>query len=450
MGTIFCRPPRRAGLIGFKGVSALLLLYLLGILVLSEKIPTKFTMSTKLTETLQLPCGATLKNRLGKSAMSENMGSRGYTSNEKFNRLYARWAEGGIGLLITGNVMVDRFALGEAHNVVIEQRIQDPNLPLWAAAGKKEGTHIWVQLNHPGKQSPKFLSKEPVAPSAIPLKKPLDRLFNTPRALTESEIFDIIARFAYAAKVCKESGFTGVQIHGAHGYLVSQFLSPTHNQRNDQWGGSIENRMRFVEEVYLAIRKEVGAAFPVGIKLNSADFQKGGFTQEDSMAVVKRLSDLGMDLIEISGGTYETPAMMGAKVKASTRAREAYFLDYCEEVRKLVSSPLMLTGGFRSLQGMEEALDSCACDIIGVARSLAIQPDFPNQLLSGATVTSQVKPLTTGWKFLDKTFPLEIIWYTDQLHLMGEGKEPNLKKSALGSVWTMVYKLGKNSLKKVR
>ena len=407
-------------------------------------------MSTKLTETLQLPCGATLKNRLGKSAMSENMGSRGYTSNEKFNRLYARWAEGGIGLLITGNVMVDRFALGEAHNVVIEQRIQDPNLPLWAAAGKKEGTHIWVQLNHPGKQSPKFLSKQPVAPSAIPLKKPLDRLFNTPRALTESEIFDIIARFAYAAKVCQESGFTGVQIHGAHGYLVSQFLSPTHNQRNDQWGGSIENRMRFVEEVYLAIRKEVGAAFPVGIKLKSADFQKGGFTQEDSMAVVKRLSDLGMDLIEISGGTYETPAMMGAKVKASTRAREAYFLDYCEEVRKLVSSPLMLTGGFRSLQGMEEALDSCACDIIGVARSLAIQPDFPNQLLSGATVTSQVKPLTTGWKFLDKTFPLEIIWYTDQLHLMGEGKEPNLKKSALGSVWSMVYKLGKNSLKKVR
>ena len=418
--------------------------------MLSELIPTKFAMSSKLTETLQLPCGAILKNRLGKSAMSENMGSRGYTSNEKFNRLYGRWAEGGIGLLITGNVMVDQFALGEAHNVVIEQGIQDSNLPLWAAAGKKNGTHIWVQLNHPGKQSPKFLSKEPVAPSAIPLKKPLDRLFNTPRALSEEEIRDIIARFAYAAKVCKESGFTGVQIHGAHGYLVSQFLSPTHNQRNDQWGGSLENRMRFVTEVYKAIREAVGDAFPVGIKLNSADFQKGGFTQEDSMGVVKKLSELGMDLVEISGGTYESPAMMGAKIKASTQAREAYFLDYCEEVRKLVSSPLMLTGGFRSLQGMEEALASGACDVIGVARSLAIQPDFPNQLLSGASVTSQVKPLTTGWKFLDKTFPLEIIWYTDQLHLMGEGKEPNLKKSALGSVWSMVYKLGKNSLKKVR
>uniref|UniRef100_UPI004047B9D3 NADH:flavin oxidoreductase/NADH oxidase family protein n=1 Tax=Algoriphagus sp. TaxID=1872435 RepID=UPI004047B9D3 len=407
-------------------------------------------MSTKLTETLQLPCGAILKNRIGKSAMSENMGSRGYTSNEKFNRLYARWEEGGIGLLITGNVMVDRFALGEAHNVVIEQGIQDANLPLWAAAGKKGGTHIWVQLNHPGKQSPKFLSKQPVAPSSISLKKPLDRLFNTPRALTEAEILDIIARFAYAAKVCKESRFTGVQIHGAHGYLVSQFLSPTHNQRKDRWGGSLENRMRFVEEVYLTIRKEVGADFPIGIKLNSADFQKGGFTKEDSTAVVKRLSDLGMDLIEISGGTYESPAMMGAAQKDSTKAREAYFLDYCEEVRKLVTCPLMLTGGFRSAEGMNAALASGACDVIGVARSLAIQPDFPNQLMSGATVTSQVKPLTTGWKFLDKTFPLEIIWYTDQLHLMGEGKNPSPKKSALGSVLSMVYKLGKNAIKRVR
>lgn len=404
----------------------------------------------QLSDTLTLPCGAILKNRIGKSAMSENMGSRGYTSNEKFNRLYARWAEGGVGLLITGNVMVDRFALGEPHNVVIEQGIQDANLPLWAAAGKREGTHIWVQLNHPGKQSPKFLSKEPVAPSAIPLKKPLDRLFNTPRALTETEILDLIARFAYAAKICKESGFTGVQIHGAHGYLVSQFLSPTHNQRTDRWGGSLENRMRFVKEVYLAIRREVGDSFPVSIKLNSADFQKGGFTQEDSMEVIKQLSVLGMDLIEISGGTYEAPAMMGAAQKESTKTREAYFLTYCEEVRKLVHSPLMLTGGFRSARGMNAALESGACDVIGIARSLAIQPDFPNQLLSGAAVTSQVKPLTTGWKFLDKTFPLEIIWYTEQLHLMGKGKEPNFKKSALGSVFSMLYQMGINSLKKVR
>ncbi|MDA0315646.1 MAG: NADH:flavin oxidoreductase/NADH oxidase family protein [Bacteroidetes bacterium] len=407
-------------------------------------------MSSKLIENLELPCGATLKNRLGKSAMSENMGSPLFVANPSFATLYSRWAAGGAGLLLTGNVMVDSRALGEAKNVVIEKNKVDPQLKSWAEAGKKNGTHIWVQLNHPGKQSPKFLSKEPVAPSAIPLKKPLDRLFATPRALSEEEILEIIERFSYAAKVCQESGFTGVQIHGAHGYLVSQFLSPTHNQRNDQWGGSLENRMRFVTKVYQAIRKEVGHAFPVGIKLNSADFQKGGFTKEDSMAVVKKLSELGMDLIEISGGTYESPAMMGAKVKASTQAREAYFLDYCEEVRKLVSTPLMLTGGFRSLQGMEEALATGACDLVGLGRSIAIQPNFPNELLAGRPVTSLVKPLTTGWKFLDNIFPLEIIWYTNQLHLMGQGKNPDTKRSTLKAVFSFLFAMGKNGFKKVR
>jgi 2,4-dienoyl-CoA reductase-like NADH-dependent reductase (Old Yellow Enzyme family) len=409
------------------------------------------TMSTiTITDSLTLPCGVIIKNRIGKSAMSENMGSKGFLSNHSFQTVYERWANGGTGLLITGNVMVDQRALGEARNVVIEKGINDLSLKEWANAGKKNNTQIWVQLNHPGKQSPKFLSSVPVAPSAIPLKKPLNRVFNTPRALSDAEIKEIIERFAYAAKVCKESGFTGVQIHGAHGYLVSQFLSPTHNQRTDQWGGSIENRMRFVSEIYQAIRSEVGPEFPVSIKLNSADFQKGGFTKEDSMAVVKHLSELGMDLIEISGGTYETPVMTGTNVKESTKAREAYFLDYCEEVRKIVKSPLMLTGGFRSSQGMNDALATGACDMVGIARSLAINPDFSNELLSGKDVKSMVKPLSTGFPFLDRTFPLEIVWYTDQIHLMGKGQDPNIQRSPLRSVLSMVLELGMNGLRKVR
>jgi 2,4-dienoyl-CoA reductase-like NADH-dependent reductase (Old Yellow Enzyme family) len=409
------------------------------------------TMSTiTITDSLTLPCGVIIKNRIGKSAMSENMGSKGFLSNHSFQTVYERWAYGGTGLLITGNVMVDQRALGEARNVVIEKGINDLSLKEWANAGKKNNTQIWVQLNHPGKQSPKFLSSVPVAPSAIPLKKPLNRVFNTPRALSDAEIKEIIERFAYAAKVCKESGFSGVQIHGAHGYLVSQFLSPTHNQRTDQWGGSIENRMRFVSEIYQAIRSEVGPEFPVSIKLNSADFQKGGFTKEDSMAVVKHLSELGMDLIEISGGTYETPVMTGTNVKESTKAREAYFLDYCVEVRKIVKSPLMLTGGFRSSQGMNDALATGACDMIGIARSLAINPDFSNELLSGKDVKSMVKPLSTGFPFLDRTFPLEIVWYTDQIHLMGKGQDPNIHRSPLRSVLSMVLELGMYGLRKVR
>ena len=403
-----------------------------------------------ISDSLILPCGATIKNRIGKSAMSENMGSKGFVSNDFFQTLYERWANGGTGLLITGNVMVDQRALGEARNVVIEKGLKDPHLKKWAEAGKKNHTQIWVQLNHPGKQSPKFLSKVPVAPSAIPLKKPLSRVFNTPRALSDLEIIEIIGRFAYAAKVCKESGFTGVQIHGAHGYLVSQFLSPTHNQRADKWGGSIENRMRFVSEIYQAIRREVGAQFPISIKLNSADFQKGGFSKEDSMKVVQHLSELGMDLIEISGGTYETPVMTGTNIKESTKAREAYFMDYCEEVRKIVKTPLMLTGGFRSSQGMNEALAAGVCDMVGIARSLAINPDFSNELLSGKDVKSLVKPLSTGFPFLDRTFPLEIVWYTDQLHLMGKGQDPNIHRSALRSVFSMILELGMNGLRKVR
>lgn len=406
--------------------------------------------SINITDALTLPCGAVIKNRIGKSAMSENMGSQGFLSNHSFQTLYQRWADGGTGLLITGNVMVDQRALGEAHNVVIEKGINDPSLKLWADAGKRNDAHVWVQLNHPGKQSPKFLSTLPVAPSAIPLKKPLNRVFNTPRALSDTEIVDIISRFAYAAKVCKENGFTGIQIHGAHGYLVSQFLSPTHNQRTDKWGGSIENRMRFVSEIYQAIRVEVGPHFPIGIKLNSADFQKGGFSKEDSMTVVKHLSGLGMDLIEISGGTYETPVMTGTNVKESTKAREAYFMDYCEEVRKTVSTPLMLTGGFRSSKGMNDALAAGVCDMIGLARSLALNPDFSNELLSGKDVKSLVKPLTTGFPFLDRTFPLEIVWYTDQIHLMGKGKNPNIHRSVLRSVLGMAMALGVNTFRRVR
>lgn len=406
-------------------------------------------LQPQISDSLTLPCGTVIKNRIGKSAMSENMGSKGFLSNCSFQTLYEVWANGGTGLLITGNVMVDQNALGEARNVVIEKGRNDPFLKLWAEAGKKHNTQIWVQLNHPGKQSPKFLTKLPVAPSAIALKKPLNRMFNTPRALLDSEIVAIIARFAYAAKVCKENGFTGVQIHGAHGYLVSQFLSPTHNQRTDRWGGTIENRMRFVSEIYLAIRTEVGAQFPISIKLNSADFQKGGFSKEDSMKVVQHLSELGMDLIEISGGTYETPVMTGINVKASTKEREAYFLEYCAEVRKTVSSPLMLTGGFRTSQGMNAALAAGVCDIVGMARCLAIDPNFSKDLLCGKAVKSMVKPLTTGFAFLDRTFPLEIVWYTDQIHLMGQGKNPNIHRSPLLSVWNMVRELGVSALRKV-
>ena len=310
-----------------------------------------------------------------------------------------------------------------------------------------------MQLNHPGKQIPKFLCDEPVAPSAISLGRGLEKGFNTPRELKETDIHDIINKFALSAKLAKQAGFTGVQIHGAHGYLVSQFLSSRHNQRQDQWGGSLENRLRFVVEVYQAIRREVGNDFPMGIKLNSADFMKGGFTEDESMQVVQALSANGIDLIEISGGTYESPSMMGDKekpVKASTVKREAYFLDYMEKVRKLVDTPLVVTGGFRSAPAMNEALSTSATDFIGIARTMAVDPDFPNKLVENPNYGMPLTVPTTGKPALDKMAMVGLVWYEHQMWRIAAGKNADPHLSALSVVLKTIFSAGWHAFKKRR
>ena len=399
--------------------------------------------------------GQVIKNRLFKSAMSEQLGTRDHDPQPSIATLYGRWAKGGVGLSMTGNVMVDRSALGEPKNIVLDEKSNLSEFKRWSQSGKQNESHIWVQLNHPGKQIPNFLCEEPVAPSAISLGRGLDKGFNTPRALTESEILDIINKFATSAKLSKEAGFTGVQIHGAHGYLVSQFLSSRHNQREDQWGGSLENRMRFVLSVYSAIRDQVGDDFPIGIKLNSADFMKGGFTQEESMQVVQALSSVGVDLIEISGGTYESPSMMGDKnknesVKDSTLKREAYFMDYMEKVRKLVKTPLVVTGGFRSGSAMNEALQTSATDFIGIARTMAVDPEFPNKLLSDNNHSMPLDVPTTGKPFLDKMAMVGLVWYEHQMWRLAKGKNAKPNLSALGVVVKTVLSAGLYAFKKRR
>jgi 2,4-dienoyl-CoA reductase-like NADH-dependent reductase (Old Yellow Enzyme family) len=223
-----------------------------------------------------------------------------------------------------------------------------------------------------------------------------------------------------------------VQIHGAHGYLVSQFLSPHHNRRTDAWGGTPEKRRRFALEVYGAIRAAVGPAFPVSIKLNSADFQRGGFTEEESLATIVALAEAGVDLVEISGGTYEAPAMTGKREKkASTVAREAYFLDFAEKARAAVSVPLMVTGGFRSGPAMRAALESGAMDMVGLARLLAIEPDAPARLLRGEEPQQVVKPITTGIAAVDRMAIMEVAWYSRQLRRLGSGREAKPNESGL-------------------
>jgi 2,4-dienoyl-CoA reductase-like NADH-dependent reductase (Old Yellow Enzyme family) len=405
----------------------------------------------KLSESLELPCGKTLPNRIGKSAMSENMASEDHIPGPEFPKAYETWVKGGTGLIITGNVMVDSRHRGEPNNVVIEQgRDNLQQLKQWAAVSKESNSHIWVQLNHPGKQTPKYLTPEPVGPSSIPLSPPLDAMFNQCRELTHEEVLEIIQRFGYAAQICKEAGFDGVQIHGAHGYLVSQFLSPRHNQRDDHWGGTPEKRMNFVLEVYQAMRKEVGKEFPIGIKINSADFTKGGFTPEEAIEVAKKLSESGIDLIELSGGSYEKPAMTGVKVKESTAKREAYFLEYAQAIKEVISCPIMVTGGFRTRDFMEKSLEENKLDIVGLARPLCLNPNMPNQLLNGEDVKSQVRQLTSGVKAIDKVFPLEIIWYTMQIHRLGRGLKPKPKAGVYGTIFKSAFEVGLQSLKRNR
>jgi len=411
--------------------------------------------SVTLNDSFVLANGQVIKNRLFKSAMSEQLGTGDKKPKPGLVTLYRRWANGGIGLAMTGNVMIDRSALGEPKNVVLDEQSDLTLFKEWASAGRENNAHIWVQLNHPGKQIPSFLCDEPVAPSAISLGRGLEKSFNTPRALTDDEIHDIINKFALSAKLSKEAGFSGVQIHGAHGYLVSQFLSPRHNQRDDQWGGSLANRMRFVLAVYDAIRAQVGDDFPIGIKLNSADFMKGGFTEDESMQVVQALADVGIDLIEISGGTYESPSMMGDKkskapLKESTLKREAYFMDYMEKVRKLVSTPLVVTGGFRSGTAMNQALQSNATDFIGIARTTAVDPEFPNKLVADNQHSMPLTVPTTGKPMLDKIGMVGLVWYEHQMWRLAKGQDAKPNLSALGVVLKTLLSAGMYSFKKRR
>lgn len=374
------------------------------------------------------------KNRIIKGAMSEALANPAGQPNHIHFGLYEAWAKGGLGCAITGNVMVDARAKNEPGVVIAESERDLEKLKKWADIGKQHGMVQLVQLSHPGRQCPKGLNKETVAPSAVPFSPMLAMTFATPRALTEVEIRDLIQRFATSAAICEKAGFEGVQLHGAHGYLISSFLSPLTNKRQDQWGGSIENRARFLLEVFHAVRAATSDDFIISVKLNSADFQRGGITEEEVIYVFKAIDQAGIDFIEISGGTYEAPAMAGAKSehrKDSTIAREAYFLDFAAKIRHQVKCPLMVTGGFRTVKGMNAALASGACDFIGLARPLAVEPNLTDRLLNGFDVRYAVKPIKTGLPFIDKMAIMEIIWYAAQFKAIGEGRDPDPKLSPL-------------------
>ncbi|MES2643126.1 MAG: NADH:flavin oxidoreductase [Myxococcota bacterium] len=396
---------------------------------------TPHPVPVRLAAPLPLPSGAVLPNRIAKAALSERLGGPDGGPSDALMRLWDGWAGSGAGLLLTGNVMVERAHVAERGNVVVDAETDGAALAAWARRAKAGGSAVWMQMNHPGRQAPRMADAAPVAPSAVAMTIGYGA-FARPRALEDPEIHAIVAAFGTAAARAAAAGFDGVQIHAAHGYLANQFLSPRTNLRTDAWGGDAVGRRRFLREVLRAVRTAVGPGFPVGIKLNSADFQRGGFEEDESLDVVRMVVDEGIDLLEISGGTYEAPAMFAdgpGAVVASTSAREAYFLAYAEKVRAIVPVPLMVTGGFRTVAGMESALGSGAVDVIGLGRPFCVDPGFPAELLAGRQDDVPRPKLDTGVKQLDAM--VQGGWYLAQLHRMGGGARPDLGMWRARAVW---------------
>ena len=351
-------------------------------------------MSNILAQTLALPCGATIPNRIAKAAMTEGLATARGVPTAELERLYGLWSDGGAGMLLTGNIQVDADHLERPGNVVIDREPDEAMrqaLASWAKAATRNGNHFWGQISHAGRQTQTNVNKHPKAPSSVKVGLPGGQ-FGQPVELTIAEIEDIIRRFAVCAAALKDAGFTGVQVHAAHGYLLSQFLSPRSNLRTDQYGGELANRARPLLDAVAAVRAAVGPDFPVAVKLNSADFQKGGFAFEDSLQVAQWLEEASVDLIEISGGTYEQPKLLGAEgmeeeeqqnVAESTLMREAYFVDFALAMQDKVSIPLMVTGGFRRRDVMEQAISSGSAEMVGLGRPMCVATDAPNQLLEG-------------------------------------------------------------------
>ncbi len=414
-------------------------------------------MTVSINSPLTLPSGVTLKNRLVKAAMTECIAGPDNLAHDGHVQLYKRWAEGGLGLQITGNVQVDRRHLEHPANVVIEGKPSNEEavkLAAWAEAGKSDGCALYMQLSHAGRQTPKVVNDRPQAPSPVALNMPGGQ-FGGPRAMTSDEVRGVIERFANAAAIAKAAGFDGVQVHAAHGYLISQFLSPIANRREDAWGGPLENRARLLMEVVRAVKAATGESFGVAVKLNSSDFQKGGFSHEDCLAVIDMLNAEGLDFLEVSGGNYEQPKMAGIEgfepgkqeeVRESTKAREAYFAAYARSVKTRATMPVMVTGGFRSRVAMDAVLADQEADLIGLGRPLCADPDAPKKLLAGEIerTTDWENQLRLGpGRWLGPSSPVNLIkavngfgmmgWFGAQIEHLAAGREPDTKLGVLSA-----------------
>ncbi len=316
-----------------------------------------------------------LSNRLVRSATAERMADENGRPRGALTDLYTGLVAGGVGLIITGHMYIDPSGKCHPEMTGIHTDALIPPLTALANAVHRSGGRVAVQINHGGMQCSPEAVAEAVAPSHIEA----DFLTQPARAMRADEIKATIEAYANAARRAKLAGFDAVQLHGAHGYLISQFLSPFTNRRNDGWGGDLEGRMRFLREVCGAVREAVGPAFPLFIKLGMFDGVDGGLALEDGVQVVAALEGMGLDGVEVSGGIDATSSRTGIR----SPEEEAYFRPLAQAAQTATQLPVMLVGGLRSRAVMEEVLTSGDAQLISLCRPLICEPDLPLRLQAG-------------------------------------------------------------------
>lgn len=372
--------------------------------------------------------GRTAKTPFLKGAMTERMSSwsptelekRGVPSAELVN-VYKRWGEGGFGVVLSGNVMIEYDHLESPGNAIIPQGApfsgeRFEGFKAMAEATKKHGSLAVMQVSHPGRQVTSDVQKNPISASDVQLETNfVGKTFAKPRPMEKKDIERVIEGFAYAAEYASKAGWDGVQIHGAHGYLIAQFLSPVTNKRTDEYGGSLANRSRLILEIADAIRARVPKDFSIGIKINSVEFEQHGFASEDCVLLCSELEKHGLDYVELSGGTYQESGFRYHR--ESTRKREAFFLEFAEKIiPELKKTKVYVTGGLRTGAAMVNALKTTHG--IGLGRPAAHEFDLPQQLIDGR-VKSAIKLLIP-----EDNFGLSSLAAGMQFRLVGKDKQP--------------------------
>jgi 2,4-dienoyl-CoA reductase-like NADH-dependent reductase (Old Yellow Enzyme family) len=372
--------------------------------------------------------GRTAKNRFLKSAMSERLATfstfdpdgRGQPT-EELVRLYETWAKGDIGIIVTGNIQIKKDHLEATGNTIIDRDLPSVYLQEWtevARAAKSQGSLVIGQLSHPGRQVSINIQPYPEAPSDVEQPSTGGVFFGRPMPLTKDGIKDIVNRFAYAASVLHRAGFDGVQLHAAHGYLLSQFLAKRTNMRTDEYGGSLVNRAQILLEIIAAIKHAVqNTSFIISVKLNSEDFIPEGFCTEESIMVAKLLEIAGVDFIEVSGGAYEQITRSSRDQPYTVENREGHFVEYGELLRShLHLSKVVATGGFQTSHGMADVISRGASDIIGLAKPLTAEPFLVRDILRGE------KKKVKGDKFPESPM-LRFVASAAQMAEIGNGQD---------------------------